>query len=67
MSKAVVRFLHEKEGTEMVEWGVIAGMVVVLTAGLFLAIGTDLNNIFGDLQTQTCKAADQSKSKKKCK
>ena len=30
MSNAIVRILREKEGTEMVEWGLIAGLIIVL-------------------------------------
>ena len=57
MSNAIVRFLREKEGTEMVEWGLIAGLIIVLAAGVFAAIGTDLNTIFGGFTDQTCEAA----------
>ena len=63
LSNAIVRFLREVEGTELVEWGLIAGLIIVLAAGSFAAIGTDLSIIFGDVQTETCKAAGVSKGK----
>ena len=43
---AVVNFVRDEEGTELVEWGLIAGLIIVLTAALFAAIGTDLETIF---------------------
>ena len=54
---AIVNFVRDEEGTEMVEWGLIAGLVIVLAAGTFALIGTDLNTIFGGVQTQTATGA----------
>mgnify|MGYP001818907628 CR=1 FL=1 len=54
---AIVTFVRDEEGTEMVEWGLIAGLVIVLAAGVFATIGDDLNTIFGNVQTQTAKGA----------
>jgi len=30
---AIVNFVRDEEGTELVEWGLIAGLVIVLAAG----------------------------------
>ena len=57
MKNAILRFLREEEGTEMVEWGLIAGLVIVLAAGVFAAVGGDLNTIFQGVQTQTAAGA----------
>lgn len=57
MKSAIMNFIREEEGTEMVEWGLIAGLVVVLSAATFALIGTDLNTIFGGVQTQTAAGA----------
>lgn len=57
MKNAIVRFMREEEGTEMVEWGLIAGLVIVLAAATFALIGGDLNTIFGAVQTQTAAGA----------
>ena len=54
---AIVNFVRDEEGTEMVEWGLIAGLVIVLAAGIFATIGTDLNTIFGGVAAQTTEAA----------
>jgi len=53
MKSAIVNFIREEEGTEMVEWGLIAGLVIVVAAGIFATIGGDLNTIFGGVQAQT--------------
>jgi pilus assembly protein Flp/PilA len=57
ITKEVREFIHNEEGTEMVEWGLIAGLVIVLAAGVFAAIGGDLNTIFTGVQTQTATGA----------
>jgi pilus assembly protein Flp/PilA len=54
---AIVNFVRDEEGTEMVEWGLIAGLVIVLAAGVFATIGSDLNDIFGGVAAQTTTAA----------
>ena len=45
----VQRFLREEEGTEVVEWALVAGLVVAVGAVVFTSIGTKakelLNNV----------------------
>ena len=53
----IVNFVRDEEGTEMVEWGLIAGLIIVLAAGVFALIGADLNVIFRGVQTQTAAGA----------
>ncbi len=36
----VQRFLREEEGTETVEWALLAGLVVAIGAAVFTGIGT---------------------------
>ena len=57
MKNAIMNFIREEDGTELVEWGLIAGLVIVLAAGVFALIGGDLNTIFKAVQTQTAKGA----------
>jgi len=57
ITNAIVTFIRDEEGTEMVEWGLIAGLVIVLAAGTFALIGGNLNTIFGGVQTQTAAGA----------
>ncbi|WP_290652972.1 hypothetical protein [Aquisalimonas sp.] len=33
------RFLREEEGTEVVEWALVAGLIVAVGAGIFFTIG----------------------------
>lgn len=35
----VKKFLRDEEGTEVVEWALVAGLIVAVGAGLFVAIG----------------------------
>lgn len=45
----VQRFLREEEGTEVVEWALVGGLIVAVGAAVFTAMGTRaktlLNNI----------------------
>jgi pilus assembly protein Flp/PilA len=54
---AIVNFIRAEEGTEMVEWGLIAGLIIVIAAAIFAAIGADLNTIFTAVQGQTAAGA----------
>ena len=51
MKNAIMNFIREEEGTELVEWGLIAGLIIVVAAAIFVGIGTDLNTIFTNLAT----------------
>jgi pilus assembly protein Flp/PilA len=53
ITNAIVTFIRDEEGTELVEWGLIAGLIIVVSAALFATIGADLTKIFTDLNTQT--------------
>lgn len=53
---AIVNFIRDEEGTELVEWGLIAGLIIVIAAALFLTIGENLNLIFTALDGQVADA-----------
>ena len=54
---AIVTFVRDEEGTEMVEWGLIAGLIIVVAAGIFALIGADLKLIFNGVKAETAKGA----------
>lgn len=54
------RFLREEEGTEVVEWALVAGLIVAVGAGVFVLVGGDLDTIFTVLQNLTGEAADEA-------
>ena len=54
---AIVNFVRAEEGTEMVEWGLIAGLIITIIAAAFITIGGHLNTIFALLATQMGTAA----------
>ena len=55
---AIVNFVRDEEGTELVEWGLIAGFIIVIAAGVFYTIGGNLEKIFTSLSGNVQKAAD---------
>ena len=47
LKQELARFLREDDGTEVVEWALVAGLIVVIAAGIFLVIGKNVNDIMG--------------------
>ena len=43
------RFLREEEGTEVVEWALVAGLIVAVGAGIFVLIGGEVSFHLGEL------------------
>jgi len=56
--KKVSQFIRDEEGTELVEWALVAGLIIVVASALFLLIGGNLTTIFTALQADTQAAAD---------
>lgn len=46
------KFVKDEAGLETVEYAIITGLVVAGTVAIIAAIGTWVNTVFGDLQTQ---------------
>ncbi|SEG01717.1 Flp family type IVb pilin [Billgrantia desiderata] len=42
LMQGVVRFWREEEGTEVVEWALVGGLIVAVGAAVFAAIGTEV-------------------------
>jgi pilus assembly protein Flp/PilA len=53
----VKRFLREEEGTEVVEWALVAGLIIVVGATLFLLMGGHVQDIFEALEGMLSSAA----------
>ncbi|MBV8536305.1 MAG: Flp family type IVb pilin, partial [Alphaproteobacteria bacterium] len=47
----------DKSGVTAIEYGLIAGAISVAIIATVLLIGTDLNNLFGTIQTDLANAA----------
>lgn len=43
MTAELKRFVREEEGTEVVEWALVAGLIVAVGAGIFAAIGGEVD------------------------
>ncbi|NIC07544.1 Flp family type IVb pilin [Billgrantia bachuensis] len=41
LMQGIERFWREEEGTEVVEWALVGGLVVAIGAAVFVTIGTD--------------------------
>lgn len=45
----VERFLREEEGTEVVEWALVGGLIVAVGAAVFSGIGTAAKGYLNDI------------------
>lgn len=45
----VKRFVREEEGTEVVEWALVAGLIVAVGAAVFTSIGTEAKAYLNEL------------------
>ncbi len=50
MMMVIKKFWKEEEGTETVEWAVVAGLVIVAAAGTWVLIGGHVTSIIGRLE-----------------
>jgi pilus assembly protein Flp/PilA len=57
MGQLLRKFFREEEGIAAVEYALLAGIVVAVAAGIFGAIGDNVNSIFQDLNTEVSDAA----------
>lgn len=49
LMQGIERFWKEEEGTEVVEWALVAGLVVAVGAAIFIAIGDQVVEHLGAL------------------
>ncbi len=54
----MIRLFRGEEGTEVVEWTLVAGLIVAIAAATFLAIGQDVDAVFTAIEANTQQAAD---------
>lgn len=47
----VQRFLREEEGTEVVEWALVGGLIVAVGAAIFVAIGGEAKRLLEKVET----------------
>ncbi|TDX28401.1 pilus assembly protein Flp/PilA [Modicisalibacter xianhensis] len=47
----VKKFLRDEEGTEVVEWALVAGLIVAVGAAVFSGIGTQVRTHLTSLYT----------------
>ena len=52
------RFVREEEGTEVVEWALVVGLIVAVAAGVFVAIGNDVRTALQSLADVVSTAAE---------
>lgn len=49
LMQGVVRFWREEEGTEVVEWALVGGLVVAVGATIFITIGERAGELLTEL------------------
>ena len=49
LMQGVVRVWREEEGTEVVEWALVGGLIVAVGAAIFVLIGDEVVDKLGEL------------------
>ncbi|UYG05252.1 hypothetical protein OCT51_07795 [Halomonas sp. LR3S48] len=50
LMQGIERFWREEEGTEVVEWALVGGLIVAAGAGVYALIGARVAVLMGQLQ-----------------
>lgn len=56
MRNLFVRFIEEEDGMEMVEWALVAGLVVIAAVTAWGNIGKNVSAVMGELDKKTADA-----------
>lgn len=62
MRSAIGRFLSDERGMEEVEIGIVAGLIVLIGALIFIQIGNDSETTLFSLEAATSAVANQTGS-----
>ena len=62
MGSAIGRFLRDEQGMEEVEIGIVAGLLVLIGALIFIQIGSDSETSLFSLESATKAVANQAGS-----
>ncbi len=57
MKELLKRFVREEEGQDLIEYALLAGLIIVVAVAVLTGIGTDVNTIFTHVQAKTTAAA----------
>ena len=55
MKKMIKRFLMEEDGVTAIEYGLIAGLIAVVIIAVLVTVGTQLNSVFGKVESALSK------------
>jgi Flp pilus assembly pilin Flp len=55
--QTLVSLVREEEGTETVEWALVAGLLVIIAAAGYTLVGGDVGTIMTNLQGASTEAA----------
>jgi pilus assembly protein Flp/PilA len=51
MKELLARFVREDEGQDLIEYGLLAGIITAIVVGAITAIAPKVNDYFSDLDT----------------
>lgn len=53
MWRLLKKFVKEEEGTETVEWAIVAGLVIIAAAALWVIVGQNVSVAISELASAT--------------
>ena len=52
MIQKIMNFIKDEDGIELVEYAIMAGMLILIAIAMILTIGGQINEVFEELSTQ---------------
>ena len=59
MKKLLARFVREDEGQDLIEYALLAAFIALVAVVMIISVGTGVNLIYTQVNTQVSNAANQ--------
>ena len=59
MKRLLVRFVREDEGQDLIEYALLAAFIALVAVVMIISVGTGVNLIYSQVNTQVSNAASQ--------
>ena len=60
MKNLIARFVRDEQGQDLIEYALLAGFISLAVVGAVTLVGTSLNTLYTNVQTQVDEAATAS-------
>ena len=58
MMQKIMKFIKDEDGIELVEYAIMAGLVIIVAVGAVIAIGQNVDRVFGLIDAKLDQVVD---------